>query len=107
MRDNRILQLNFIFETTNKKTNKINNKKCRLIFYDSYLLLQASLNSLSKSFNIENKKSIFPFDFVNQEDFSFNYNSSIPEYKFFPGSFTKSFTLEDYKKYCLDYKEDK
>src|SRR6266852_3674575 len=44
MRDNKILKLNFMFDTVNEKTNQKNNRKCRLIFYDSYLLLQASLN---------------------------------------------------------------
>jgi hypothetical protein len=107
MRDNKILKLNFMFDTVNEKTNQKNNRKCRLIFYDSYLLLQASLNNLSKSFNIENKKSIFPFNFINQKDFSFNYNSYVPEYKFFPGAFTSSFTQKDYKEYCSQYKDRK
>ena len=33
MRDNRILKLNFTFDTINEKTNKKNNRKCRFIFY--------------------------------------------------------------------------
>jgi hypothetical protein len=104
IRDNRFMKINFIFNTVNEETNQKNNRKCRLIFYDSYLLLPASLNNLSKSFNIQNKKSIFPFDFVNKKDFDFNYSSYVPEYKFFPGAFTESFTIKNYNDYCLIYK---
>jgi len=57
MRDNRIIQLNFYFFTKDEKTGKLNKKADYFTFYDSYLLLQASLDNLSKSFHINNKKS--------------------------------------------------
>lgn len=100
MRDNRFIKINFIFYAVSEKGNKNTNRKYRLVFYDSYLLLPASLSKLSESFNIKNRKSIFPFDFVNRKDFDFNYNSHVPEYKYFPGSSTESFTIKNYNEYC-------
>ncbi len=105
MRDNKIIQLKFSFFTTNPKNSKKSSKPSTLIFYDSLLLLNASLNNLSKSFNIKNKKSVFPFDFVNSKDFSFSYNGAIPDYKYFPKAFTSEFTLDDYNDYCKTHKD--
>ena len=107
IRDNKIIQLSFIF--TIEKTQGINNKnnkarKYTIIFYDSFLLLPASLKNLSKSFNIETKKTIFPFNFINQENLNFAYDSYVPGYSFFPGADTSLFTEAEYKAYCLLYK---
>jgi len=41
-----------------------NNYKYSLQFKDSYLLLLSSLRNLTKSFNVEIQKSIFPYPFV-------------------------------------------
>jgi hypothetical protein len=107
IRDNRIIQLNFSFFNKNEKTGKNSKRANTIIFYDSYLLLPASLDSLSKSFNIKNKKSIFPFNFVNEKDFSFDYIGNVPEYKYFPNAFTEKFTLSDYNTYCEPYNNKK
>ena len=107
IRDNRIIKLNFSFYVTNEKTGKVSDKPYTLTFYDSYLLLPASLNSLGKSFNIENKKSIFPFSFINQKEISLDYSGRVPEYKYFPKAYSNDFTLEDYTTYCEHYKNKK
>lgn len=79
-------------------------KKYTLIFRDSYMVLPESLDDLSKSFAIKDKKSIFPILFPNKKDFNFNYYGKVPEYKFFPKAYTPKFTAEDYKKYCSKFK---
>jgi hypothetical protein len=107
IRDNRFIKLSFSFFNRDDKTGILNKKPTTLIFYDSYLLLPFSLDNLSKSFDIKNKKSVFPFGFVNKKDFSFEYTGNIPEYKYFPKAFTDDFTLSDYNKYCEAYKNYK
>ena len=47
-------------------------------FLDSYLLLPSSLKNLSKSFNVENPKGIFPFKLND-----INYKGIIPDIKYF------------------------
>lgn len=106
IRDNKIIKLIFIFtiENTQENNKKNTGRKYRIIFYDSFLLLPASLKNLSMSFNIENKKTIFPFNFINQENLNFAYDSDVPGYTFFPGAYTSLFTEAEYKAYCLLYK---
>lgn len=97
MRDNQILKLVFKF-----KTDK--GRYCTLYFYDSMLLFHDSLDNLSKSFSIKNKKMYFPLMFLNKADFSIKYKGPVPEYKYFPKAFTNGFSIYDYKKYCEIYK---
>ncbi len=49
-----------------------------ITFLDSYLLLQGSLKNLSKSFNIESPKDLFPILLNN-----INYQGSVPNIKYF------------------------
>lgn len=107
IRDNKFIQLKFTFFTINEKTGKLNKKPYTITIYDSYLLLPASLDSLGKSFNIENKKSIFPFNFINQKEIDLEYNGRVPDYKYFPKAYTNDFTLEEYNTYCEQYKNRK
>jgi len=102
MRDGKILKLKLTCTYTDPITGK--DSTIILIFYDSLLILPASLNNLSNSFNIENKKTIFPFEFINSDSFSFDYSGDVPEYKYFPNAFTPKFTPNDYNNYCEEYK---
>lgn len=97
MRDDRVLKLDISFETGKIKKN------CHIKFYDSFLLLTSSLKNLSKSFNIEHKKSIFPLLFLNEEHVSLDYIGVVPEYKYFPGSYTDKFKMDEYNEYCKLY----
>jgi len=57
------------------------NNEYSIQFKDSYLLLLASLAKLSKAFGITNPKSLFPFHFVNKDNF--NYIGKIPDIRYF------------------------
>jgi hypothetical protein len=68
------------------------DNKYSLHFRDSYLHLLNSLNKLSKAFNVENPKSIFPHLFVNENNL--NYIGQVPDFKYFI-----KITLEEYNEY--------
>ena len=95
MRENKFLKINFSF-----KINDNDKRICRLIFYDSNLIFQASLRSLSNSFKIENAKTYFPFGFMNKNSVNFNYSGAVPKLKEFIGTISE----EEYKKYCEKFK---
>lgn len=58
--------------------------KNKIIFHDSMLLLPSSLEKLSKAFNIDNKKIIFPIKFLmNNPRFNLNYKGFVPDIKYF------------------------
>jgi hypothetical protein len=57
------------------------NGQYKIEFRDSLLLLLSSLDSLSESFKIENKKSIFPHLFVNENNL--NYIGNVPTFNNF------------------------
>ena len=70
MRDGKIININFRFQ--------INKDKIGLIkFRDSMLLLPDSLRNLGESFGVQ-KKSYFPFDFVNDPNIDLNYIGDMP-----------------------------
>jgi len=96
MREDKVLKLAVGVDIGKKKQIVIK-------FYDSFLLLTNSLRDLSKSFNIQHKKSIFPLLFLNEELVSLDYKGVIPKYKYFPGCYTDKFTIEDYYEYCKLY----
>lgn len=64
-------------------------KDLTVIFYDSYLLLNSSLKNLSKSFSVDNPKSIFPFRLND-----INYKGKVPDFSLFDGT-----ALEEYNNY--------
>jgi hypothetical protein len=104
MRDGKIIQMKVTFKKgVVKKGEAQPAQEITLIFYDSLLLLPSSLDNLSKSFNIENKKSFFPFQFLNNNNFTFSYKGSVPEYDNFPNAHTSKFTKGDYQNYCNKY----
>lgn len=69
--------------------------KCKITFHDSMLLLPSSLDKLSKSFNIENKKVVFPIKILlNNPDFNLNYTGNVPDIKYF-----KDISINEYDNY--------
>lgn len=89
IRDGRIIDLRFNF--------KYSNSHYSLYFRDSYLLLPSSLSSLAKNFNVE-KKGIFPYLFVNNENTELDYNGLVPKFEMFP-----KISKEDYLLYCKEF----
>ena len=73
IKDNKFINLEIFY--------KINNKTYKISFRDSYLLLSSSLSKLSKAFNINNPKGIFPYSFVNESNLQ--YNGIVPDYSYF------------------------
>jgi hypothetical protein len=71
--------------------------KYKIQFKDSYLLLLASLAKLTKGFVVETQKSIFPFLFVNENNF--NYIGKVPELKYFGNKISKT----EYKEYKSNF----
>jgi hypothetical protein len=63
-----------------------------ITFRDSNQLLTNSLRNLGNSFGVDTLKSIFPYTFVNENNL--NYNSWLPEFKYFDG-----ITKQDYLNY--------
>ena len=79
----RIISINF---------NYGKNNEYRIQFRDSYLLLLSSLMKLCKSFKVNNKKSIFPHFFVNENNL--DYIGEVPDFKYFT-----NITIEEYEEY--------
>jgi hypothetical protein len=72
--------------------------KSKITFHDSMLLLPSSLNKLSKCFNVENKKVIFPLNWLlNNPEFQMNYIGPVPDIKYF-----KDITINEYNEYIND-----
>uniref|UniRef100_P22374 Probable DNA polymerase n=1 Tax=Ascobolus immersus TaxID=5191 RepID=DPOM_ASCIM len=97
MRDDKIMKLKITFKIPGKNT------EYSISFLDSLLMLPNSLDNLSKAFNIENKKSVFPLKFTNGAVTPFNYIGAVPGYEYFYNTPNKKFTKDDYKKYCKDF----
>jgi hypothetical protein len=69
--------------------------KCKITFHDSMLMLPSSLDKLSKAFNIDNKKILFPIKFLlSNPDFNINYIGNVPDIKYF-----KDISIEEYNNY--------
>jgi DNA polymerase family B len=72
------------------------DKRYRLSFRDSYLMLPASLRDLCKSFNVINK-GIFPIYFLMDNynsNIDLNYNGPIPDYIYFSGISEEEFNIK-------------
>lgn len=95
IRDGRIIDLRFKFNLKNSSSNK----NYTLYFRDSYLMLPSSLSKLAKQLKVENK-SIFPYQFVNQENVSLDYIGKTPELKYF--NTLDEIAYEEYFKSYLD-----
>nr|YP_010691074.1 DNA polymerase [Phellinus igniarius]WBU93175.1 DNA polymerase [Phellinus igniarius] len=72
------------------------NLTYNLNFKDSFLLLPSSLSKLSKQFQVETLKSIFPHKFVNKENL--NYVGPVPSFNYFDG-----ISDTEYKDYCKTF----
>jgi hypothetical protein len=81
--NDRIITINFQFGE---------NNEYKIKFRDSLLLLLQSLDTLSKSFNVNNSKSVFPIFFVN--DNNLEYNGEVPDIKYF-----NKINKKDYENY--------
>src|SRR6266850_295661 len=73
------------------------NLEYRLQFKDSYLILLASLDKLTKGFIVETLKSIFPFLFVNEDNL--DYIGEVPEFKYF----YNNIKLSEYNNYISKF----
>ena len=78
---------------------KINKKYIKIVFADSYLILPASLDKLGKDFNCEIKKSVFPYNFVNES--TLNYIGELPSKDYFN---TDKISDDEYKELYKNYK---
>lgn len=58
-----------------------NSFKYNIKFRDSLLMLPSSLDKLGKAFKVQQLKSIFPYNFVTEDNL--NYIGEVPEYKYF------------------------
>ena len=76
IRDNKFIELRFHYGK-----DELGKYKYTLYFRDSLLLLPSSLAKLAKAFDIEDRKGIFPYAFVNNPNIPLNYNGPIAEFK--------------------------
>ena len=67
-------------------------------FRDSYLILPTSLRKLAKAFNVETKKGIFPYKFVNSQDIKLDYIGNVPGFEYFD-----QITLDEYNSYSKSF----
>jgi len=74
------------------------NGKYQLDFRDSYLILLNSLSKLSKAFNVDNEKTIFPYLFVNKDNL--DYQGIVPEFKYFDNKINQV----EYRNYKQNFK---
>jgi hypothetical protein len=58
-------------------------KDYNITFRDSQQLLLVSLRNLGKVFGVNTQKTIFPYDFVNENNL--DYIGTIPDFKYFKG----------------------
>ena len=72
-----------------------NNRKYKLYFRDSLIMLPASLEKLANQFNVESK-GIFPHEFV--ESNNLNYEGAVPDFKYF-----NKINSNQYREYCAKY----
>ena len=74
------------------------NLEYKVEFKDSYLLLLSSLNKLTKGFEVNTLKSIFPFLFVNKNNL--NYVGEVPDIS----CFDNKINFVEYKEYKSRFK---
>ena len=92
IKDNKFINLEVFY--------KLNNKTYKISFRDSYLLLNASLNKLSKAFNVINQKGIFPYSFVNENNL--HYEGIVPDYVYFDQDKVSLIEYLNYKNNFID-----
>ena len=75
-KDGKVISLNLSSKNKSKKV-----KKLKLFIKDSLKLLPLSLEKLIKGFNIDTKKLLFPYRFVNKDNL--NYIGPIPTFDYY------------------------
>jgi DNA polymerase type B, organellar and viral len=75
-KDGKVISLNLSSKNKNKKENKL-----KLFIKDSLKLLPLSLENLVRGFNIDTKKLLFPYRFVNKDNL--NYTGPIPIFDYY------------------------
>jgi DNA polymerase type B, organellar and viral len=102
IRNGQFIDLKFKWcKTQNNLSNnnkKVLKNKLSLYFRDSYLLLPSSLDKLSRNFNTDIKKGIFPFNFINKDSINLDYVGPVPELKYF-----NNLKIEDYISYYQSF----
>jgi hypothetical protein len=73
---------------------KFNN--FNITFKDSLKMLIVSLRNLGKVFGVDTQKSIFPYNFVSENNL--DYIGPVPDFKFFD-----NITIDEYNKYCEQF----
>jgi hypothetical protein len=94
-RDSRIIDVQVNFNLSGKR------KYC-IHFRDSLLILPSSLKKLGESFEVEVKKSIYPYKFVNDININLNYEGKVPALECFD-----DIDKIDYEDYCKNYEKNK
>jgi hypothetical protein len=93
-RDSKIIDIKLNYNLEGKR-------KYSIYFRDSLLLLPAKLSKLGDNFSVDVKKSIFPYNFVNNINIKLDYEGEIPSFEYFD-----KVELEDYENYCKKFKND-
>ena len=96
-RDSKIIDIKLSYNLEAKRNYSI-------YFRDSLLLLPSSLKKLGENFNVEIKKGIYPYTFVNNINVSLDYKGPIPSHKYFE-KVTKIEDLKEYIKYVNFFKD--
>lgn len=91
--DGKIISIDIVKKLKQKKTVKIS-------ILDSCLILPFSLNKLSNVFQSEVRKSIFPYEFLNEN--TLLYEGDVPAFKYF-----NKISINDYNKYVNSFDKDK
>jgi len=92
IRDERVIDLKF---------NYGKNNIYKIYFRDSLLLLPCSLRELGKSFDVDVKKGLFPYKFINEINVPLNYIGKVPGINMFEG-----LSLKQYSNYSEDFNND-
>src|SRR6266850_1353322 len=86
-----------VLPKSNKLANNFITLDIETYIKNSYLILLASLDKLTKGFIVETLKSIFPFLFVNEDNL--DYIGEVPEFKYF----YNNIKLSEYNNYISKF----
>ena len=92
LNDGKILDI----QLSNKPIN--NSRKYSISFRDSLLMLPSKLKDLSKYFETEQQKTLFPHKFLNNDIIKLDYVGEVPEIKYFD-----NIKVKDYNQYKNNY----
>jgi DNA polymerase type B, organellar and viral len=106
MRDNTIIKLDIKIKADSNKEETNKNRYIKISFVDSINILNASLDKLTKEFNVEFRKGKFPHSFVNRN--TLNYIGDKPSIFFYDNINHTEYDMIsqnnwDLKSECLKY----